>query len=507
MRNSRSHSNGARSAPLYLALACALGIQCAAGADDSEAGLLGFITNETSALSALLLNAATASGVDYDQDMIDDAKEDWLMRRFAPTLYVHPAETSMPASVDWMLRMGGAQMKHNSDNLCKDNLVLDWGHMTAKNMGQQVTRGKGGLFCRSTSTRYYSNRDYPEDKEFYMRVAERIYPGNLNAAKCYARVGISTKSGSQFKYEIEYWWYYTYQSAAPGSVPGIGTAKAGQHQGDWEHIKVYVDSNESVHSIAYAAHGQPTVYAANDSRLKLRGGLRPDVYAARHTHASYPDEGDHRRLEKGIVILNDITARDPSGVKVINCASGNRLVNVGNSQRMTPGNEWIRYRGAWGTKKDLLDWVGHFRAEPGPTGPRMTGINWNTQASLSGPSSASFASGSETQKTLTYTFSPRLATKLGSVQITGVSLSSRIDASVSHSGNRITVRLYKRGDVPYANYTLRVNYSVPVDGDPGRRKILSRTKGISVYYGNPQGGCDSPGEHLRQRIDCPFEFE
>ncbi len=504
MRNSRFRSNRARSAPLYLALACALGIQCAAGTDDSEAGLLGFITNETSALSALLLKAATASGVDYDQDMIDDAKEDRLMRKYAPTLYVHPSETSVPASVDWMLRMGGAQMKHNSDNLCKDNLVLDWGDMTAKNMGEQTTRGKGGLFCKSTSTRYYSSRDYPENKRFYLRVAERLYPGNLNAAKCYARVGLSASSNSQIKYQIEYWWFYTYNPAVPVATTVVGQVKGGQHQGDWEHIKVNIKADESVHSVDYASHGHPKSYAANHSKLNLVGGFRPDVYSARYSHASYPDEGSHWRvLAGGLVFANDETKRDPRGIKVINCASGNRLVNVGNSRHMTPGNEWIKYRGAWGTKKVITS----IRADSGPTGPRMTGINWNTQASLSGPSSVSFASGSETQKTLTYTFSPRLATKLGSVQISGVSLSSRIDAAVSHSGNRITVRLYKRGDVPYANYTLRVNYSVPVDGDPGRRKILSRTKGISVYYGNPQGGCDSPREHLRQMNDCPFEFE
>ncbi|MEQ9363393.1 MAG: Vps62-related protein [Leptospirales bacterium] len=510
MRNSRFSSAGtrpARTLPLLLALAYALSVHCAAGADDSEAGLAGFITNETSALSALLLNAATASGVDYDQDMIDDSYENWLMRKFAPTLYVHPSETSVPASVGWMLSQGGAQMKHNSDNLCTDNLLLDWGQMTAKNMGTQTTRGKGGLFCKNTSTRYYSYRDYPEDKEFYLRVAERVYPGNINTAKCYARVGISTKSSTQIKYEIEYWWFYTYNPAVP-FVSTAASGKGGQHQGDWEHVRVFVTPDERVHSVAYANHGDPTVYAASDSRLNLQGGYRPDVYSARYSHASYPDEGSHwRALWGGIAFSNDKTKKDPGGGNIVNCAAGSRLVNVGNSRHMTPGNEWIKYRGAWGTKKDLLDWVGHFRADPGPTGPRMTGIDWNVQASISGPGTVNFAAGTATEKDLTYDFSPRLATKLGSVTITSVSLSDRIGASFSRSDNRITVRLRKRSDVPYATYALRVNYSVPLDGSPGQRKTLSRTKNINVYYGSSGGGCDSSVAGERQIRDCPIEIE
>ncbi len=128
---------------------------------------------------------------------------------------------------------------------------------------------------------------------------------------------------------IQYWYFCGYNDSF-SSV---------NHQGDWEHVTVWVSSGQVVGAYL-AAHNGGTYYTV--PQLTMVGG-RPAVYAARGSHAAYTAPGSYfGGLDQ--------------------CADGGVAWDLGNNLQPLATQPWKDYAGAWGE-------VGSTSTTTGPLGP------------------------------------------------------------------------------------------------------------------------------------------
>jgi hypothetical protein len=107
--------------------------------------------------------------------------------------------------------------------------------------------------------------------------------------------------------ELQYYFFYPYNGPVPLlcnsflEFDGIGA-----HEGDWEGVRLRVDVDAgAILEVYFATHGDqgvplrhPTEGQGDPAHYRVIG-KRPVVYAAYHSHASYPDLGKHKRLKGG----------------------------------------------------------------------------------------------------------------------------------------------------------------------------------------------------------------
>jgi hypothetical protein len=116
---------------------------------------------------------------------------------------------------------------------------------------------------------------------------------------------VSERDGKKY---LDYWWYLPDNpaNAGGGALCGAGFVVAGytchDHQSDWEGVTVVLDpSSPSPEAVHYSAHADASRYTWPALQAIWRRGftagvardrtsaLRPLVFVARGTHASYPD--------------------------------------------------------------------------------------------------------------------------------------------------------------------------------------------------------------------------
>ena len=128
---------------------------------------------------------------------------------------------------------------------------------------------------------------------------------------------------------IQYWYFCGYNDSL----------SAVNHQGDWEHVTVWVSSGQVVGAYL-AAHNSGTHYTV--PQLTMVGG-RPVVYPARGSHAAYTAPGSYfGGLDQ--------------------CADGGVAWDLGNNLQPLATQPWKDYAGAWGE-------VGSTATTTGPLGP------------------------------------------------------------------------------------------------------------------------------------------
>jgi hypothetical protein len=146
------------------------------------------------------------------------------------------------------------------------------------------------------------------------------------AVSAYYHYRRDTASGNHV---IQYWYFCGFNDSL-GSI---------NHQGDWEHVTVWVGSGHVVGAYL-AAHDSGTYYTA--SQLQMVGG-RPVVYPAKGSHAAYPAPGSYfGGLDQ--------------------CADGGVAWNTGNNLQPLATQPWKNFAGAWGE-------VGLSATTTGPLGP------------------------------------------------------------------------------------------------------------------------------------------
>jgi LPXTG-site transpeptidase (sortase) family protein len=248
---------------------------------------------------------ACDNGYDKDLDGILDSTETYLMETFAPLMYLYGADYR-PSSVDWLLGSSQTALGFDFgvdpywDAWCETDGFQDFGYLRRPIGNGMNLLGITALHEEPMSPMpppmcvqswESSSLDGVPGSHFYIDIDPSIYGGNLVSAPYYAQI---SRGAAYRVFIINYWFFYPYN--------GCGYDWAGveycnwTHEGDWEHIVVYVqqsgDGSYSPFRANYYYHGEIALYDWSSLQTSPDGN-RPIGFSALHTHASYADGGNH----------------------------------------------------------------------------------------------------------------------------------------------------------------------------------------------------------------------
>jgi len=177
---------------------------------------------------------------------------------------------------------------------------------------------------------------------------------DVNQAPCYLRIRDGWVDGEAC-YGLSYYVFTAYNGAYPTPI-----GKCGSHEGDWEHVTIYVSKKTgALHSVFYSCHGE------SDGQLRLakdaQGVSNPEIelvdrdndglshvvaYMAVNGHGMYPKAGSYSRLygfgtdrtEKGVLWNGPLTILPES--YDVQSIDGN------------PSLFWMAYWGVWGCPEE-----------------------------------------------------------------------------------------------------------------------------------------------------------
>ncbi|NEW04864.1 Vps62-related protein [Paenibacillus sp. SYP-B3998] len=334
----------------------------------------------SAALASVVIGSLFASTTSYaitdaDLDGIEDSLEQTLLTQYAPKLYLHPDEDNKPSSIDWYLQR--VSMRFHHDGGCSDDQILALGSVTQTNLSQQAHQTKNWVCSHSGDNVLSSQaRNTRADEGFFLQppndnhMDDTVHLGSSDSADWKAYAHVKPSSVSAGGYDIQYWFFYPYNDAP--SVAGLDF----NHEGDWEHITVTVDSSKRFVSAYFAAHnGEGKDYSASQLQFATKDGVlatnsqkltndytHPVLYSAIGTHASYPTAGTQSR---GGVLPNDYTGNGSSSNTYYH------VVNLGELKHPLNGQAFINYAGLWGE-------IGATDISTGPVGPAFQSA-WNTK--------------------------------------------------------------------------------------------------------------------------------
>jgi len=154
-------------------------------------------------------------------------------------------------------------------------------------------------------------------------VADRFQSSSAYRDRIYGHVIPRTVDGTLKGAWLQYWFFYYYNDF-PAEF------NLGDHEGDWEMIQVFVNTDLEPQVAVYAQHDSNS-FCPWDKVRKLQG--RPLVFVAKGSHASYFTPGQHDFGPIGI--LADVT--DGQVARSI------KVIRVG-----TKRPRWINWPGKWG---------------------------------------------------------------------------------------------------------------------------------------------------------------
>lgn len=295
---------------------------------------------------------------DYDMDLdgiLDDVERE-LMETFAPVMWLYSTDPYKPASVEWLFQRSDATL------VDRDRKTLLF----------PIGDGVNLLGYKNNGANLYIDMvETPGPNSIYL--------GDMYSAPFYATV---SRDPYNNKFAINYWFFYVYN--------GCGFDHAGvkycthTHEGDWEHVTVYVQqSDDGSYSPYYAAfwyHGDAAGYPWNDIYTDDSDSNRLLAFSALYTHATYYRSG---KIDTCIAkwagicwwerrdYTNNGFVWDPLKGIIIDWYNGKKeypmdlphggLINVGQKPLTLsrgyfdpgmgvpmPGMEWILFQGRWG---------------------------------------------------------------------------------------------------------------------------------------------------------------
>ncbi|MGX7828911.1 hypothetical protein ACTG9Q_27865 [Actinokineospora sp. 24-640] len=265
--------------------------------------------------------------------------------RFAPTVWLHPEEENFPSSASDYIRESVLRFDHG--DICEE------GDEPVATDLDETRLGRGEGYPHKEAVRsgirnpckhlddgrtFHSNAPAEQGENggrgFYLDSPEEARPGNtpdadkrVNAPAYWEYV--PPKDGRASAYL--YWFFYPYNEFRLS------------HEGDWERVAVQVEGDRPV-GVAFAKHGAPACSTPWEDMPK--SGNRAEVFSAKGSHGSYPDEGDHP--------ISWYQGTDHTG-KGFAWDTSTTLLNV-------KDQPWYGYRGIWGK-------VGRIKVTSGPAGP------------------------------------------------------------------------------------------------------------------------------------------
>jgi hypothetical protein len=296
---------------------------------------------------------------DLDKDKIPDELELELATRFAPEVRLAPKskDETRPASVDWYLDRVRLRFHHNNAPDCQ---IKGVGRVTQSNLHRQSHKKNRRLRLRGWTHEKPRLKSSEKQRHFFLQPPDDdVHKGAPKSDwTVYVHVRKSKRISGGF--DIQYWFFYPYNDFV---------AKA-NHEGDWEHITVTLNPDQTFESAWYAQHESGKRYFTKDDMRRLQSdpwcrfvdGTHPVVYSADGSHASYPD------AKKGQVCTFSLSGASVT-LPADNTYDGGpiwktwkKLVNVGEKDAPLNGQEFILFGGLWGE-------IGMTKWTSGPHGP------------------------------------------------------------------------------------------------------------------------------------------
>jgi len=280
-----------------------------------------------------------------------------LIKKFAPLVRYCASDESSPTSVPWYIER------------CALKKRTSQGVETVYPKGK-VTSAILGTFTKEPPEVYFL--DPLGDKK---TLQGESFKQKISDVECYVNVVDWEDSPNNEDLTLQYIFFWAYQGPLIGTkITDIitKTLDIGIHEGDWEHINVYLkkEGNEYVlKKVFFSRHQQRKgilVYKkdlelVNDSMQSDKQGTHTVVYAACNSHASYP----HYSFKPSKYL--DVTSNSGPQWR---CWKNPR--NIGNPDDPLPGFEWIKFVGSWGStleqSKFGVDYHGN-----SPEGPAFGG--------------------------------------------------------------------------------------------------------------------------------------
>lgn len=301
---------------------------------------------------------------DNDNDGLSDNFENCLATKHAPVLYLPlDLDWTLPTNVEWYLKR--VTMRFNHDNSCSDcSIVETFPDDLSSAFATLISEHHNvkNFWCQHKEPVIYSDITKPDhwrDKHhFFLQVKnDDDHKGSSDPSdwKVYVH-SYPTMQGV----DIEYWYFFAYND-------NIGTFN---HEGDWEHITVRLDSNLAVFKVLYYAHGDPDEKNANEVEwLDGKIGEHPLIWIADGSHASYYRDGSecNSNWQEG----SDKSCQTKDEYRWFTWSGGRSdlagyqgfgIVQVGETMYPLNGQTWIKYSGRWGE-------VGETGDTSGPPGP------------------------------------------------------------------------------------------------------------------------------------------
>ena len=293
------------------------------------------------------------NGYDLDLDGIFDSVETYLINTFAPNVSLYSTDAFRPAGVQWLFERNDTA-----------TLMAEWTAIGPLWFLNPIGDGINLLGVEYGG--YKSGPDYSADSKafkidmFNIEDGYGVKYGNLLSAPFYASVGRAIYNNT---FSISYWFFYPWNDCG---FDWSGLEKCGwTHEGDWEHVVVWVLKNtDGTYTPGLADYYYHGLYHRYNWDEIDHVGNRPTVYSALQTHASYAWAGTHDSCVQEVLGFCVWQRRDYTNLGLgwdPLAPWGAGILNVGQRKLQEswpyfdpdmgvpmPGMEWILYNGRWG---------------------------------------------------------------------------------------------------------------------------------------------------------------
>jgi hypothetical protein len=261
-------------------------------------------------------------------------KHDGLLERHMPQLRYDVNEQFFADAAEEVLALGNAELRRPG----RDQPLAGGAALSLELLGAEYGAGLGSA----------KDGDYlvcvrQDHRELSQRMHEQAELRNV----IYGRA----KPGGDGRLWLQYWLYYFYNDYSMAGGFGL-------HEGDWELVQLCMkeDPEDGPDFAVYAQHKHAQRRDWKDVGTIDHEGIRPIVWVASGSHASYFEKGLHKAGRAGPFTWWDV-AEGGRGTP-----SDTRLVVLDDDA--LPG--WVEWPGTWGGTRARIKGL----EQPSPPGPR-----------------------------------------------------------------------------------------------------------------------------------------
>jgi hypothetical protein len=255
-----------------------------------------------------------------------------LLQKHLPQLMYDSNEQFFADAAEEALADGNAELRRRGEG--GDTVLASGKDLTLELLGSEYGNGLGPagnhdfLICPSSDHRELAQHMHAQ-------------PELRNVIHGHAR------EGSDGRLWLQYWFYYFYNDYSMAGGFGL-------HEGDWEmvQLRMKADPGQGPDAAVYAQHKQAEYRDWHDVETVDRAGVRPVVYSACGSHASYFEQGLHRVGP----VWWDVTDGERGS------PADTRLVEL--EHDALP--RWAEWPGVWGGTHARIEGI----EQPSPPGPR-----------------------------------------------------------------------------------------------------------------------------------------